>query len=53
MSHVYILKFGGLDTQFGGKPPNLMTANISGYTVYVVGVTHGRIYVKWLTKWTG
>ena len=26
-------KFKSAHTQFGGKPPNLMTANISGYTV--------------------
>ena len=26
-------KFKSANTQFGGKPPNLMTANISGYTV--------------------
>ena len=25
--------FKSANTQFGGKPPNLMTANISGYTV--------------------
>ena len=26
-------KFKSANTQFGGKPPSLMTANISGYTV--------------------
>ena len=26
-------KYKSANTQFGGKPPNLMTANISGYTV--------------------
>ena len=25
--------FKSANTRFGGKPPNLMTANISGYTV--------------------
>ena len=29
-------KFKPTNTQFGGKPPNLMTANISGYTVYTM-----------------
>ena len=28
-------KFRSANTQFGGKPPNLMTANISSYTVYI------------------
>ena len=27
-------KFKSANTRFGGKPPNLMTANISGCTVY-------------------
>ena len=27
-------KFKSANTQIGGKPPNLMTANISGYMVY-------------------
>ena len=26
-------KFNFANAQFGGKPPNLMTANISGYTI--------------------
>ena len=29
-------KFKSANTQFGGKPPNLMTANISGYTVVAI-----------------
>ena len=31
------------NTQFGGKPPNLMTANISDYTV-TVSYTHLRAH---------
>ena len=33
-------KFKSANTQFGGKPPNLMTANISGYTVFLHLVVH-------------
>ena len=29
-------KFKSANTQFGGKPPNLITANISNYTVHFV-----------------
>ena len=30
-------EFISANTQFGGKPPNLMTTNISGYTVCFIG----------------
>ena len=37
-------KFKSANTRVGGKPPNLMTANISGYTVCFRSCTSASVY---------
>ena len=39
-------KFKSANAQFGGKPLNLMTANISGYTVEVLRMTPLRLRTR-------